>query len=132
MKSVCWLSSILCLLVCGPLVLGQGFPNERTRYEYSHTAATGNACRFEIGLKDGIADFYWNGKRRKEKLEPAGIQVPKGKAIQYNVYKVVGKDMWFFFPTDTVETKHGKNDYPMYCRFQLATFALQAVGNSEI
>jgi hypothetical protein len=89
---------------------GQGFPTENSRVEYTHLTQSGRPCRFEIGAKGGEADYYWNGQRTREKLEPAG-QV-KGMDVVYNVYKVAGRNMWFFFGVNPVKTASG-TDYPM-------------------
>jgi hypothetical protein len=93
-----------------PPAWGQGFPTEKSRVEYSHVSARGNPCRFEIGAKGGEADYYWDGRRQRDKLE-AVTQV-KGKTNIYNVYKVAGKDRWFFFGINEVE-RRGEKDYPM-------------------
>ena len=111
---------VLGFLLVVPVASGQGFRTEKTRVEYTHTSARGNPCRFELGPKGGKADFYWDGRRRREKLEPAG-QVA-GKDNIYNVYKVVGKDFWFFFAVNAVGEGDGK-DYPM--RYSLRSKELE-------
>jgi hypothetical protein len=110
-KSRCCAGMLVGLFTAVPLVWGQGFPSEKSRVEYSHVSARGNPCRFEIGVKGGEADYYWNGARQRDKLEPSGRQ-EKGKGNIFNVYKVVGKDLWFFFAVNEVE-RQGTKDYPM-------------------
>ncbi len=103
---------VLGFLLLVPLAWGQGFPTEKSRVEYTHISGRGNPCRFELGSKGGEADFYWEGRRQREKLEPAGQVKGKDKDEIYNVYKVVGKDLWFFFPIKAV-TRMDQKDYPM-------------------
>jgi hypothetical protein len=92
------------------LAWGQGFPNEKSRVEYSHVSIRGNPGRFEIGAKTGEADYVWNGTRQRDRLEP--VTEVKGKGNVFNVYKVVGKDIWFFFAVNEVKAE-GSKDYPM-------------------
>jgi hypothetical protein len=94
---------------------GQGFPSEKSRVEYTHMTPSGRFCRFELGAKGGEADYYWNGQRQRDKLETVGQA--KGKDNSYNVYKVTGKNIWFFFPVNAVKKGTGE-DYPMRLSMQ--------------
>lgn len=98
------------LFAAVPPAWGQGFPSAKSRVEYSHVSIRGNPGRFEIGPKGGEADYFWNGSRQRDKLEV--ITETKGKGNVFNVYKVAGKDVWFFFPVNEVE-RDGAKDYPM-------------------
>ncbi len=98
------------LFVAASGAWGQGFPSARSRVEYTHVSLRGNPGRFEIGPKGGEADYVWNGRRVRDRLEV--VTETKGKGNIFNVYKVAGKDIWFFFAVNEVE-RDGVKDYPM-------------------